>query len=87
MDYRPFIDPLSVALPGLHTWWLVLLVPLALFLSVAYKAVRIEVFEVGVYVRQVAVMTVQVIAGMLMLGAVVFAIVQWIAPLLVPLPA
>lgn len=55
--HRWFIDPLD-----LHTAWWVLIVPMAFFISMAYKAVRLATLEK--YWSQVAMMTVQIILGL-----------------------
>jgi hypothetical protein len=75
--YRPFIDPID-----LHRFWFVLLVPMALLLSLAYKAVRVP--DIKDLPRQVAVMTVQVVAGMIALGFASYLFVQYVVPAIVP---
>lgn len=79
LAYRPLIDPLNVH----ATWWLLLL-PLALLVAIAYKAVRAERFD-G-YWRDVAVMTGQIVLGMIALGAAFYVVVEWLAPRLAPMP-
>lgn len=61
IPYRPFIDPLD-----LHQHWYLFLIPLALGVSIVYKAVRMR--DMAGYARAVAIMTVQIIAGMIALG-------------------
>jgi hypothetical protein len=68
MPYRPFIDPLT-----LHDWWYWLLIPMALGIALVYKAVRLPSLER--YWRHVAVMTVQIVMGMILLGAASYAVV------------
>lgn len=77
-SWRPFLDPLD-----LHDWWWAFLPPLAFGISVAYKAVRVTTFE-G-YWRAVAVMTVQIVAAMILLGVAAFLFVEYLVPLLVPM--
>lgn len=77
-SWRPFLDPLD-----LHAWWWAFLPPLALGISVAYKAVRMPTLE-G-YRRAVLVMTLQIIAAMILLGVAAFLFVEYVAPLLVPM--
>jgi len=60
----PFIDPLDVH----GTWWLTI-IPLALFLSIAYKAVRAPSVEGIAFWRSVAILAVQIILGMVALAA------------------
>ena len=62
LPYRPFIDPLD-----LRGWWWVLLFPMALGVAVVYKAVRLHTLER--YWRQVGLMTLQIVLGMVMLAA------------------
>lgn len=70
--YRPFLDPLP-----LHDVWWLTLIPLALGISVAYKAIRVS--DMSRYWRQVGLMTAQIIAGMIGLAAIVFIVVEIIA--------
>lgn len=67
--YRPFIDPLN-----LHNWWWALIVPLALGVSVAYKAVRLP--NLDRYWREVGVMTLQVLLGMAALAAALWLLIE-----------
>lgn len=77
LAYRPFIDPVDI-----QRIWYILLIPLALGIAITYKAVRIP--DMRHFPRQVILMTVQTIIGMLALGAASFFIVQHIAPLILP---
>lgn len=74
--WRPFIDP--IPLPG-STWWLTL-IPLALLISIAYKAVRVRRMER--YVANVLLMTAQIVVAMLLLAVGVHVFVIWIVPAL-----
>lgn len=76
--WRPFLDPLS-----LHDSWFVLLVPLSLFISISYKAVRRPRLDRG-YWRSVFIMTAQVIISMILLGAALFVFIQWVLPAVAP---
>lgn len=77
LAYRPFIDPID-----LHRFWFVLLVPLALFMSIAYKAVRVErAIDVP---RAAAIMTIQVCFWIVALGIASYLFVQHLAPLIAP---
>ncbi|HVZ93930.1 MAG TPA: hypothetical protein VG797_05420 [Phycisphaerales bacterium] len=74
-SYRPFLDPLD-----LHDrWWLTLL-PLALGIALAYKAVRVRTFDD--YFKQVLTMTGMIILGMVASAAALYVFVQWIVPML-----
>lgn len=79
LAYRPFIDPLS-----LHAWWWITIVPLALWISIAYKAMRVPDCEGwwSAYIKQVVWMTLQTVGGMMALAAVVFVIVELAVPLI-----
>jgi hypothetical protein len=61
VPYRPFIDPVN-----LHEHWYWMLIPLAIGISIVYKAVRMR--ELRGYGRAVAVMSMQIIAGMVALA-------------------
>jgi hypothetical protein len=77
LAYRPFIDPLN-----LHDVWWALLVPLSLGIAIAYKAVRTR--DMGMYWRQVAIMTVQIVVAMVLLAVASYLFVEvylgWFAP-------
>lgn len=70
--HRPFIDPIE-----LHQWWFVLLIPMALLVSMTYKAVRLPTLER--YWRNVCIMTMQIILGMIGLGAATYFVVFVVA--------
>ena len=78
--WTPFIDPL-----GSQQSWPVLLPPLALLISIAYKAVRtpnrVGAFDLGLYTRQTLSMTVQVILAILALYVGVLLLVDWLLPM------
>ncbi len=61
MGYRPFIDPISI-----HEHWFWLLIPMAVGIAIVYKAVRLK--DMDRYWRAVAVMTAQIVLGMIVLG-------------------
>lgn len=69
--YRPFIDPLD-----LHNLWWFTLIPLALAISMAYKAVRLE--DLSRFWTQSLLMTIQVVAGMIGLAVAAFIVVELI---------
>jgi len=76
LAYTPLIDPID-----LHKHWYLLLIPMALGIALAYKAVRVD--DLRDYPRQVAVMTVQVVVAMISLGAASYFFVQYLVPLIV----
>jgi hypothetical protein len=77
LAYRPFLDPLNM-----QRTWFFLLLPMALFISIAYKAVR--VVDMQDYWRQVLVMTMQLVLAIVGLGAALFFVVQYVLPLILP---
>ncbi|CAG0964686.1 hypothetical protein PHYC_00919 [Phycisphaerales bacterium] len=77
LAYRPFIDPID-----LHKFWFVLLVPLAFFLSIAYKSVRLD--DLKELPRAVVSMTIQICFWMVVLGVASYLFVQHLAPLIAP---
>ena len=70
--FRPFIDPLE-----LHQWWWLLLIPMAFGVAVVYKAVRVKTMDK--YWQQVAIMTVQIVLGMVALAAASYWLVMHFA--------
>lgn len=74
---RPFIDPMD-----LHEIWWYTLIPLALFVSIAYKAVRVTDVPSVAYVKSVLMMTVQVAAGMVLLAVALHLLVEFVIPLI-----
>lgn len=74
---RPFLDPLPF-----ERYWYLLIIPIALGVAMAYKAVR--VWDMKRFWRDVIVMTAQIVAGMIALGTLTFLFVQFIAPAIVP---
>lgn len=78
LAWRPFLDPLN-----LHSYWYLLLIPLALGISVAYKAVRVR--SMKGYWRQVGMMTVQIVAGIVGLGALSYFLLMVVIPRLIPM--
>ena len=88
LAHRPFIDALT-----LHSVWFTMLIPLAFFISITWKAVRLpDVAGAGNHPRfpwkgfafGVVSMTVQIVVSMIALGAVSYLMVQYAAPALVP---
>lgn len=68
IPYRPFIDPLTM-----HAHWWVFLPLMALGIAVVYKAVRLK--DLNGYVREVVIMTAQIVLGMILLAAASYALV------------
>ena len=70
--YRPLIDPIA-----LHEWWFLLLIPMAVFVAMTYKAVRLA--DMSRYWKQVLLMTAQIVVGLIALGAATYVLVFWVA--------
>lgn len=67
--WRPFLDPINA-----HSFWYLLLIPISFFIAVAYKAVRVRTLK-GFW-TVVAVMTIQIILGMIALAVAFYLWVQ-----------
>lgn len=74
LAYTPFLDPLN-----LHDAWWLTLVPLALGISVVYKAVRLR--DLKGYWGQVFMMTVQIVLGIIGISAALFLLSEVLIPL------
>ena len=72
----PFLGPA----PGVANWWWALVFPLALFISMAWKAVRQE--ELSGYWPAVARMSAQVVLGMIAMFAALAFVVRVIVPII-----
>ena len=57
--YRPFLEPLR-----LDSYWLLLLLPLVIAISVAYKAIKLD--DLANLPREAVFLSVQIIAFMIM---------------------
>ncbi|MCC6428431.1 MAG: hypothetical protein IT435_16635 [Phycisphaerales bacterium] len=77
LAWRPFVDPLDA-----HRYWFALLIPMALLITMVYKAVRLPTLER--YWRHVAVLSAQIILGIIALGAGIYIFIQYIAPMIAP---
>jgi len=77
LAWRPFLDPLPI-----EDGWFGLLLPLALLISIGYKAVRVG--DMRRYWREVAIMTVQVILAMILLWIAAWLLIFRIVPLILP---
>jgi len=62
LAYRPFLDPLP-----LESWWMVLLVPLVLGISVTYKTIKID--DLSQLPRQATFLFLQIIVFMVLAAA------------------
>jgi hypothetical protein len=78
LAYRPFLDPISF-----DRYWYLLLLPMAFFLAVGYKAVR--TVDMAKYWRQVFSFTAQLVLGLLALGLGFFLVIRVLLPIIAPL--
>ena len=78
LAWRPFLDPMN-----LHAWWWAFLLPLSVGVSAAYKAVRVD--DLKDWPRQVAVMTAQIILGMILLGIAAYLFLAFVLPRVLPM--
>jgi hypothetical protein len=73
LAYTPFLDPLNI-----ESWWYFTLIPLAFFVSVAYKAIRVHTFEH--YWRNVLIMTAQIVLSIAGLAVLMFVLITQLMP-------
>ncbi|MEO1009467.1 MAG: hypothetical protein AAFX79_12970 [Planctomycetota bacterium] len=78
LAWRPFIDPIDA-----HSVWFLLLLPIALLVSLAWKAVRVH--DLRTLPRHVGVMSVLVVGGMIGLGVAAYVGIIWVLPILADL--
>ncbi|MCH8271541.1 MAG: hypothetical protein IH985_10080 [Planctomycetes bacterium] len=71
------LDPLPVG-----DAWPLLLIPLSLGISIAYKAVRVG--SIGSYPKAVLVMTTQIVLAMIAMGIVANLFVRFVLPAIIP---
>ncbi len=76
LAWIPFVQPA----PHAATWWWVLVLPLSLFISMAWKAVRLE--KLDGYWRAVLKMSTQIVVGMVALFVALALLVRVIVPML-----
>ena len=74
LAWIPFIEPVQ----SLGNWWILLMIPLSLGISMIYKAMRMD--RLDGYVGAVAIMTAQLVLSMFLLAAALFIVVQVLIP-------
>lgn len=79
LAWRPFLDPMD-----LHTFWYLLLIPLAFGIAVTYRAVRQT--DMDRYFRSVLSLTAQIVVGVAALGVASYIVIQIMVPMLTPMP-
>ena len=75
-SWSPFLGPA----PGVASWWWVLVVPLSVFTSMAWKSVRQD--DLRGYWPAVTRMSSQIILGMITMFAVLAFVVRVVVPII-----
>jgi len=73
LAYTPFLDPLD-----LQRQWFLLIIPLAILISIAWKAVRVSSFKH--FWRPVLVMSTQIVLAMVLLAVGAHLVVDLLVP-------
>ncbi len=76
--WRPFIDPMPLA--WFDSWIALWIIPLSFMVAVSYKAVRQYDLRPAPFIREALMMTVQIILGMIALGAASYLLVEVFVP-------
>ncbi|MCA9293788.1 MAG: hypothetical protein KDA20_08240 [Phycisphaerales bacterium] len=71
----PFIDPMNI-----HDQWWLTVIPLVFLVAMAYKGTRVQ--DLAHYWRQVWLMTLQTLIGLILFAFGVHVLLEWIIPLL-----
>ncbi len=74
------LDPLPIG-----EFWPFLLIPLALGISIAYKAVRVGSREA--YIKSILKMTTQIVLAMIVMGVVAYVFIWFVVPAITPISA
>ena len=79
LAFMPLVDPVTALYPGLSAYWLLLVVPLVLVISVVYKGTRID--KLSKLPWAAAMMSVQILVVMavasVLLDLVCLAMTRW----------
>jgi hypothetical protein len=78
LGWRPFIDPMPLS--WFDSWIALWIIPLSLMVAVSYKAVRQYDLHPARFAREIAMMTVQIILGMIALAAASYVLVEVFVP-------
>lgn len=84
LAWRPLLDPIDAA----SIWW-IFLFPMAMLISLGYKAVRVPGMDRGSlapYFRQVLRMTLLIVLWMVLLWAAFYLFVIHLLPMIAPMP-
>jgi hypothetical protein len=63
LAYTPFLEPLELVVPNLSNYWLVLLFPLLISISVVYRATK--TYSIKLLPREALKLTLQIVAIMI----------------------
>ena len=76
LAWTPFLEPL----PDAQHWWWVLVLPMALGVALSYKAIRTK--DLARYPRDVASMTLQIVAAVVVIAVGLHLLVVVLLPYL-----
>ena len=76
LAWVPFVEPLN----PLQDVWYLLLIPLSFGIAMVYKAMRVP--DLSRYWREVALMTMQILMGMIGLAIALVILVQLLIPVI-----
>lgn len=76
LAWSPFLQPA----PGVQHWWWLLVIPMALGVSLSYKAIRTG--DLRRFPRDVTVMAIQIVASMVGIAIGLYILVLVLLPLL-----
>lgn len=79
LGYTPFVDAMSI-----HEFWYLLIIPMAIFLAIGYKAIRCS--SMKKYPREVVVFTIQILGGLLLMAIAFTLVVTVLIPMIAPMP-
>jgi len=74
LAWIPFVTPM----PSIDSWWPLFLIPLAIGISMIYKAIRLSTLDR--YVVGGGVMTVPIVLAMVLLALGLYLVVQFLIP-------
>jgi ABC-type proline/glycine betaine transport system permease subunit len=76
LAWTPFLQPA----PGAQHWWWLLVIPMALGVSMAYKAIRVQ--KLGDWPKAVVTMAAQIVAAMIAIAIGLYLLVIVLLPVL-----
>lgn len=79
LAYTPFVD----ALP-LHDGWYLLIIPMTIFLAIGYKGVRCT--HLSRYPREVGIFIAQILGAIVLLAVGFLVLINYLIPMLAPMP-